>query len=1023
MSLNKFQQLAKDHRQGNVLISAGAGSGKTTVLAQRVIDLVVNEKVPLSSLLILTFTNAAASNMKDKIRQSLLKLHRHQEANEVDASFIMTFDAYALFLVKKYHHVLGLDATLDIFEGSILQYQLKSTLNAIFEERYASDDVDFHSMIRKYVIKDDAQLKAFILDVYAHINLKPDTDAYLAYYHATYFSEVFIDYKIDSLFKLMKREVEKLKMKATHFENSEEMERVIEVLNLLDAYDHIDDFLCALPTVKFKTTRGLSGNDKEIKTELNKALNAFKLHYTKYPIEGYKEAYKATKSDVDALLSIVSELMLSIDGFKRYHRRYTFHDIAKYATHLLDQPSIQKEVKDSLQYIMIDEYQDTSDIQEAFIQKIASQNVFMVGDIKQSIYRFRDANSDIFSDKLKHCFPYTMTNEPLDRVIHLNMNYRSRPEVVNAINDIFKRIMSFSYGGVDYVGDQTLVAGLPIYEVEKDPLENYDIDHLSYHPSVLHQDKDEPTLIAKDILNKFAKGHQVYDDHLKSMRPMMFKDIAILMDRKTSFENYVAVFADAGIPLQIYAERSVSTSDMYRLFRNIFIVLNHGPFTTLAKELRKPVMSILRSFLFDVDDKTIFDIIQGHTLFTTTKLYTILQPLYALVNASPLLKLYQAIIDAFDLEFCLLKLGDFTANMARLNAIQSMVLQVTDLGYTVAQLVEYLENTEDLNIELTIQEGKQTDNAVTLMTIHKSKGLEFPVVYFPGLNKKFNFSDTEGYYQVDKNLGIQFPYPSMAYKYSIFKALIVDKERQETISEYIRLFYVALTRTKEKMIFVYPTDKIKHPDDISDVKSFLDLLSFANQLHTMPTFETVDHTLVKQQTNTANTSSSIQFDAVNLSFDKKTFTRASKAISTPVSTSTLDYGQYLHECLFIMDFKSLDTQWMEDASVKSIFDKLFTLPLFTSLKQKLNQGSITLLKEYTYINQAGQKRMIDVVVKEGNDVYILDYKTKGIEDPAYPLQLSMYADDLTALGFHVVSLTLISILDAVIKPLPYPLPV
>ena len=1021
MSLNKFQQLAKNHRQGNVLISAGAGSGKTTVLAQRVIDLVVDEKVPLSSLLILTFTNAAANNMKDKIRQSLLKLHRYQEANEVDASFIMTFDAYALFLVKKYHHLMGLDASLDIFEGSILQYQLKSTLNTIFEDRYASDDVDFHSMIRKYVIKDDAQLKGFILDVFHHIDLKPDTDAYLAYYHTNYFSDDFIDFQIDALFKLLKREIDQLKMKATHFENSEEMERVLEVLDSLDPYDHIDDFLCALPTLKIKTTRGLSEHDKEIKKELNEALNDFKLHYAKYPIDGYKEAYKATKADVDSLLSIISDLMISIDSFKRYHSRYTFHDFAKYATHLLDQPSIQQEVKDSLRYIMIDEYQDTSDIQETFIQKIANQNVFMVGDIKQSIYRFRDANSDIFSNKLKNYVPYKMTDELLDRVIHLNMNYRSRPEVVSAINAIFKPIMSFSYGGVDYVGDQTLVASLPTYEVEKDPLENYDIDHLNYLPSLLQQDKDEPTLIAKDILHKIAKGHQVYDDHLKSMRSMMFKDIAILMDRKTSFEHYVSVFADAGIPLQIYADRSVSTSDMYRLFRNIFIVLHHGPFNTLSKVLRKPVMSILRSFLFDLDDKTIFDIIQGHTLFTTTHLYTLLQPLYALVNASPLLKLYHAIVEAFDIELSLLKLEDLTANMARLNAIQSVIIQVTDLGYTLKQLVEYLENTEDLKIELTIQEGKQTDNAVTLMTIHKSKGLEFPVVYFPGLNKEFNFSDTEGYYQVDKRLGIQLPYPSMNFKYSIFKALIVDKERKETISEYIRLFYVALTRTKEKIIFVYPTDKIKHRYDMSEVKSFLDLLSSANQIHTVPAFEKVDHTLVKQQTSSAHTASSIQFDAVNLSFDKKTFTRASKTISSPVSTSTLDYGQYLHECLFIMDFKTLDTQWIEDVSVRTILNKLFTLPLFSSLKDKLNLGSITLLKEYTYINHAGQKRMIDLVVKEGNDIYILDYKTKGIDDPAYPLQLSMYADDLTALGFHVVSLTLISILDAVLKPLPYPL--
>jgi hypothetical protein len=181
--------------------------------------------------------------------------------------------------------------------------------------------------------------------------------------------------------------------------------------------------------------------------------------------------------------------------------------------------------------------------------------------------------------------------------------------------------------------------------------------------------------------------------------------------------------------------------------------------------------------------------------------------------------------------------------------------------------------------------------------------------------------------------------------------------------------------------------------------------------------------LSKVEKNYPDLPSSLTFDAVEYSFETQTLRRASKAISTSVSSSTLAYGQYLHECLFIIDFKTFKTDWIEDPSLRTIFDTLFTLPLFTSLKEKLNQGRITLLKEYTYINSAGQKRMIDLVVKEGNDLYLLDYKTKGIDDPAYPLQLSIYADDLTALGFRVVSLTLVSILDAVIKPLPYPLSV
>ena len=1021
MALNKEQSLARFHRKGNVLISAGAGSGKTTVLTQRVMDLIIEENISLSSLLILTFTNAAANHMKEKIRKALLSKNRYKEANEIDASFIMTFDAYALFLVKKFHHELHLDATIDVFDPSFMDYYLKSNLDSIFARYYEDHTSSFDNLIARYVIKDDQGLKDFILKIYRHIDLKTASSEYLNTYIETYFHDTFIIQGVKKLESYVLNQVELLKSQATLLEDSDETGRIIEVLNNLSDYDSLDHLITKVVDTKFKTTRGLSEEDKAIKKSINEDLKSLKRYEALVPVSMYIEAYRATQSDIEVILTIINELTLVMDQIKRSFKQFSFQDIAKLATQLLDLPHIQKEVAQSLQYIMIDEYQDTNDIQEAFISKIASFNVFMVGDIKQSIYRFRHANSAIFSSKLKTFKPYHDADESIDKVIHLNMNYRSRPEVLTDINTIFRPIMSDTFGGINYVGDQVLQPGNPTYPTLKDPHETYTIDHLTYVPSESYGHEDEPYLIASDLLSRIEKKQLILDEHTQTLRPMMYRDIAILIDRKTSFETYVEIFSKAGIPLQIYAERNVSSSDLYRIIKNLVMVLDYGPFDNIPSILKKPLMSLLRSFLFDLDDQTIHTIITEVTPFHSTGLSTILSSLYPLLISLPLSQLFQQINLAFQFEKNLLRLPDLQENLARYQAIQRLFTHATQLGYTIKEFHHFLQTTSDLDIELTVAEGKSTDNAVTLMTIHKSKGLEFPFIYYPGLHKRFNVSDSKGYYHIDDTFGIQLPYPHLPYKYPLFKDLLVEIEKNEMISEYIRLLYVSLTRAKEKIVLVYPTTKVKPIEAVSKVRSFLDLLSYSNVVHTTAKFPNVDHTLPKKVVLEGQPTTSLSFDRLNLSFERYEPIRASKSTPVSIDKGALAFGNYLHECLFIVDFSTYDTRWMTDDYVKAILDKLFKFPLFQSIQSKLNNGTITILKEYAYLNASGQRRIVDLCIKEGKTLSIVDYKTKAIDDPSYIKQMSVYAEDLTNLGYTIQSLTLVSILDASVQTVLYPL--
>ena len=1021
MPLNKEQSLARFHRKGNVLISAGAGSGKTTVLTQRVMDLIIDEHVPLSSLLILTFTNAAANHMKEKIRKALLGQNRFKEANDIDASFIMTFDAYALFLVKKYHHDLHLDARMDVIDPSFLDYYLKSNLDTIFTRYYEENTAFFERLIQRYVIKDDQTLKDFILKIYRHLDLKPSSSEFIATYVQTYFNESFIHRGLEKLEGYLLQQIEGLKHLSTFLEDSDEMGRILDTFQPLSEYDSLDDLITKILQTKIISTRGLSEEDKAIKASIRDDFNALKRYEALLPISMYIEAYRATQSDIEVILAILNELIMTMDEVKRSFKKFSFQDIAKFATRLLDLPHIQKEVTESLQYIMIDEYQDTNDIQEAFISKIASLNVFMVGDIKQSIYRFRHANSAIFSNKLSTFKPYHDSDASIDKVIHLNRNYRSRPEVLDSINSIFRPMMSVAYGGVNYIGDQVLQPGNDVYNALRDPEETYAIDHLAYTPSEFFAKEDEPYLIVQDILSRLEKKQLILDDNTQSLRPIMYRDIAILIDRKTSFDTYVDIFSKAGIPLQIYAERNVSSSDLYRLVKNVVLVLSYGPFNTVPSILKKPLMSILRSYVFNVDDVMIHSIITDQVAFTTTELFTILKPLYPLLQTLPLSLLFNHLNLAFKLESQLLRLEGLQDNLARLQAIHRLFNHATELGYTIHDFHHFLQTTSDLDIELTVAEGKSTDNAVTLMTIHKSKGLEFSFIYYPGLDKRFNFSDSRGYYHVDDTFGIQLPYPHLPFRYPLFKDILVEKEKNETISEYIRLFYVALTRAKEKMVLVYPTTKLKTIESVSKARSFLDLLSFSEVVDVNSTIPLVVHQVPTRSSHQGNSTTSITFDRLHLSFERYEPIRASKSQPVSIDKGALAFGNYLHECLFIVDFQTFDTQWMNDAHAKSILDTLFKLPLFESMKKNLKEGTISILKEYAYLNASGQKRIIDLCIKEGKTLTLVDYKTKRIDDPAYLKQLAIYAEDLTLLGYTIKSLNLVSILDATVMTADYPL--
>jgi ATP-dependent helicase/nuclease subunit A len=1018
MSLNKAQLLATLHRQGNVLISAGAGSGKTTVLTQRVIDLIINDHVPLNRLLILTFTNAAAASMKEKIRHALIKNQREKEAIEVDASFIMTFDAFSLFLVKKYHHALSLDPQIDILPEALLTYQKKVTLNKIFDTYYASDDKPFHQLIAQYVIKNDEDLKSFILKIDAKAELTGKKEAYMHTYADTYFSSSWIDQSIQAFYQTMIDVLDDLSFTVNDFEEEKEKDWFKLLFASFKEHKDLDSLFLAFKDVSFpRATKNLSKDDIALRDELKKAFKSLKKYGDMTPIEQYILAYQATQPYLETIFSIIKNLSHQLSAYKKDVHRYSFSDIAVMATSLLDQPKYQEEIAHMFDYIMVDEYQDTNDLQESFIQKISRNNLFMVGDVKQSIYRFRNANSDIFTQKLLIYKDYHREAIKDNVIIHLNENYRSRLETLSQINNIFFPLMSPRYGGIDYIGQQQLAYGLTRYDTLKEPRSNYAFQHLNYLPSDVDKERDEPSLIAEDIIKKINQKTLIYDDHIQSMRPMTFKDIAILIDRKSSFEDFITVFNDAGIPLKVFAEQNLSASDFYKVFQNLLLILEHGPVSTIDNTLKKPYMSVLRSFMYQTPDPLLYEIMTGVKSIESTSLYKDIINLSSFIPLYSLDQFIYELVHYLELETKILSLDDISGNLARLHAIQKLAKDLTELGYTLPQFIDYLSTMTDLDIELTIPQTTVTDDAVTLMTIHKSKGLEFPYVYFPGLHKAFNFSDIKGLFQVHQTFGIHLPYPDLPLPDPLFKDLIVRSEKDAVISEYLRLWYVALTRAREQIILVYRQDKVRTLNHIRQSRSFLDFLTLSKVANMEAlSIQPVHHQLPLKATQPATKENEmlVKFRSIDVPLQPIQSKRASKESDVTIDSKAIQYGALLHEYLFLIDFSHPDLNFITDLKIKEIIQKLLNQPLFKRIISGVKNKTTSVYKEYSYLDEQGQKGVIDLLVIEENTALIIDYKLSNIDDLDYQRQLSIYAEFLVNKGMTQIEKYLVSIIKNVI---------
>ena len=1014
----------------NIIVSAGAGSGKTAVLSERVLHK-IEEGTHVNELLILTFTRAAADEMKDRIRKKISgKEELKKELTLLNSSYITTFDSFALSVVKKYHYLLNITDNINITDESIVKIQNKKILDEIFERSYKN--IRFQELIKKYCIKTDKVLKENILSIALKIDGFIDPFGFIDNVYNNFFNENNVDnllktYEsiINDLKKTIELEIENMSL----YFDSDYIEKVNDaVYNILNA--DIDE-LHLYSTVKLPTVpRGSSDEAKASKDSLKKACDKL-LSYGNYgTINDIKNDIYSTKDTVLTILDIIKEFLLEIEKYKKENDIYTFNDISKLSIKILkENENVREELKSSFKEIMIDEYQDTNDVQETFIGMISNNNVYMVGDIKQSIYRFRGSNPEIFKEK------YSNYSKDIGGYkIDLIKNFRSRSEVLDNINKIFCLIMDYNLGSAEYSLSHQMVYGNTAYDTEKVEGFNYNFRVLEY----LNKQKEsgfsdievEIFTIAKDIKNKLDNNFQVFDKEDGKLRNATYNDFVIILDRSKYFDDFKKIFEYFDIPLTILKDGKLNSTTDILLIKNLVDFVIKIKEDVYDIDFKYDFISIARSFLYEYSDEYIFDIVTNNKIKETT-IYNDLSTLSDKLNSYTSSLLFNDILDVTDFYNKLNKVGDYEEVNVRLKTINSLSSSLSSLGLSIMDFRDYLtdiiENDEDIKYATYTKEG----NSVKILTIHKSKGLEYPICYFADLDHEFNTSELKDKFIVDKKYGLIVPSNLEEIDNSLLKEMYKYDFNREEISEKIRLFYVALTRAREQMIIVLPdreTRTLEKNNDgvIEEIRrlSFNKLSSFIygikNYLYSY--FEQIDteklgltknylypKKIVQETLN--NIKDNINVEEINIEnevVEEKHFSKETNKIITKEENDLMKFGTKVHEIFELLDFRNIDLSLVDNKFIRNKVEKFLSNDLLKNI------SNANIYKEYEFIYNKDNNEyhgIIDLMLEYDNHIDIIDYKLKSITDENYIKQLNGYKEYIEKISNKNVSTYLYSILD------------
>ncbi len=1015
MAFTKDQEEAITRVGSNIIVSAGAGSGKTAVLTERTIRKLLSG-TNINRLLILTFTNAAAAEMKERIRKAIKKANLKDQLDYIDSSYITTFDSFALTVVKKYHTSCFLSPNISIMDSSIEELKSKEILDYIFEKSYG--DEDFNKLIHDFCTKKDDDIKKIVKEISDKLSLLFNKKEYLENYIDNHYNDSYIENVINQYLNLLmdtKNSIKPYYLELVSRVNSKYIKDYnLEPLLNSNTYDEIKINLEKIGSPR--KNNECSEDFKQYKDCITKILKEIK-DLTRFKnVDDIKESILKTKPYISAIIKIILEYDEIFSKYKNENDIYTFQDIAITAIKIIkENPKIREELRTSFDEIMVDEYQDTSDIQEEFISLISNNNVYMVGDIKQSIYRFRHANPYIFQNKYNE---YSKNNGGIK--IDLLKNFRSREEVLNNINLIFNFIMDEKVGDAEYKKSHQMNFGNLNYIESCKTNQNNDMEIFTYDKKEINdysEDEIEAFTVAYDIKDKVKSKYLIVDKDTNTLRECKYSDFAIIMDRGTSFDLYKKIFEYIGVPIEQIQNEKLTIGEDILVIKNLINLIIKVNLNEIDDDFKYLYTSVSRSFVFRLSDEEIFNIIKSNK-FYNTELYKKCKNINIFEISN--LDLINKIIDEFKIYEKIITTNNIKDTMIRLDYLKNLSINLSGTTLTPIEFAKYLDDMISYGkIEYSLNSG--SSNTVKILNIHKSKGLEYSICYFTGLGKKANDENSKAKFIVDSKYNIITPYIDDGVKQTIYKDLLLKEEKRENISEKIRLFYVALTRAREKIIIVCPLDKNKEGyNSLVPVEERLKYNKIIDMLESIipvlePYIKDIDFDKVKltkdfefiksvnYKDSVKRIDKKINYIENNIKYkilNQSKFSKHTNKLITKEEYENMKIGTRLHYIFETEDFKNTNN------------------PYVLKFLSKIDTNYINCYKEYEFIyNEDNEIKhgFIDLMLEYDDYINIIDYKTKNINDENYLKQLNGYKTYIEKISKKSVNTYLYSIMDETLE--------
>ena len=1097
VNFTKSQQAIIDSRNKNMIVSAAAGSGKTTVMIERIKDLILKDHVDISNFLIVTFTKASSEDMREKLVSKLTSEEPTpfllEQLDKIGTADVSNLHSFCAKLLKTYFFEAGVDPTFVVLSDDEANMLKQKALNVLFDEIVESKDKSAYNLLDALQQnRSDEKIRNTILKLYEFLNVILDRDAWFKSSMDKIYNDdlnknqaanIINGYVCARIQKILQQIAEKIEM--------------CNKLHLTDLVAYLQEIESELN--KIKSQNGFSKNAKLIfeienfkvppkvepvfdeykknidnfRKNINEELGNFKDNFVSGDSDKIKTELLKTKELVFELYKMTNSFIDIYTKLKKEKCGLDFNDLEQFTLKVLENSEILSALKQKYKYIFVDEYQDINSVQEKIIELLSGEtNRFMVGDIKQSIYRFRLCDPDIFLEKY-----YSYDSDKKCEKFDLSDNFRSNKLILDFVNSIFNDRMTKDFGGIDYKETAQFVAGSKIEDetpvnliyINTEDVKSSEDEHLPAVYSVKNhiQEDEEESLknqaeinyIIAEIQNLVA-NKQIYDAKLEKYRPVRFKDIAILVPARENFvPDLVYSMEKNDIPASTDIKEDVLSN---KYIKTLYSILNLVYNFKQDIELFNCMHSNL--FGFTLDELTSIRLFAKDCRFFHQCVTKCAENNQFSAECRQKVDNFIKKINNFKQVAGYKTIKQLAAEIAAELDIENYMLCEVDGQSQISLLNKFLQSLPDQNLfeyfsdnkklELLIEKTSKS-NAVTILTIHKSKGLEFPITFVTNCSRQFNLRHlrADTIFSKDYGIGMEFYDTENRVKNNtIAKEAIKISETKNSVEEQQRLLYVALTRAINKLYVVAACDVSKIKEEFPERKNkFTDW--FDPMVYKYLSGETIKNVDIKvleapdllqeQKVDKnkeivlnaeTNMFSPIIKEALNFKYSDEKYTHISQKTSVTeiasgyheseevfekqkgmFSSSSIDKGNAYHKLMQYIDF-SANTQEKLNANIQELLRagkiseqelKLVNLNNILNLLNNqefikvISSGKVLREKEF-FMNMGTSDHIqivqgvIDLAVVCSDGIIILDYKTGRFLEKShlvqYSNQINLYAD-------------------------------